>query len=361
MPPISVLIKPSSCLCNMRCKYCFYSDVANTRDVKSFGMMNSATAENIICKALDFADSQPVSFAFQGGEPTLCGLDFFENFIEKVNEFNKKKSKIFYGIQTNGLLIDDQWADFLYRNNFLVGLSLDGDESNNKFRVKENNESTFQDVINAAEILKRHKVEFNILTVLTGNCADNITQIYSFFKEKGFKYLQFIPCLRPFGDKSENEMYMTVSQYENFLKTLFRLYVNDYLNGNYISIRQFDNWAQMFLGNNPEQCGMCGHCSFQFVAEGNGNIYPCDFYCIDKWLLGNINSEDCSFSEFVKDEKMLSFINESINFSEECKSCSYFPLCRGGGCKRNKEDRDYCTAYKNFFEECLPLFNAFRQ
>lgn len=359
MPPVSLLIKPSSSLCNMRCKYCFYSDVSDIRDIKSYGMMSKETADRLITKALAFADSSPVCFAFQGGEPTLSGIDFFKHFVKTVNEKNKKGSKIFYGMQTNGLLIDEKWANFFHDNNFLVGLSLDGNEKFNSFRVDKDEKSTFDRVLKSAQILKDNKVEFNILSVLTGRSAENITEIYSFFKNQGFKYLQFIPCLRPFGDKSENEKYMTVKQYEYFLNTLFKLYAEDYISGNYISIRQFDNWVQMFRGNKPEQCGMLGHCTFQFVAEGNGNIYPCDFYCIDEWLLGNINDDECTFEDMIKSEKMMSFIKESMVVDEKCKRCRYYPLCRCEGCKRNRADRSYCEAYKSFFENNLPLFRAF--
>lgn len=323
MPPVSLLIKPSSSLCNMRCKYCFYSDVSNIRDIKSYGMMCKETADRLITKTLAFADSSPVCFAFQGGEPTLSGIDFFKYFVKTVNEKNKKGSKIFYGMQTNGLLIDEKWAKFFHDNNFLVGLSLDGNEKFNSFRVDKDEKSTFDRVLKSAQILKDNKVEFNILSVLTGHSAENITEIYSFFKNQVFKYLQFIPCLRPFGDKSENEKYMTVKQYEYFLNTLFKLYAEDYISGNYISIRQFDNWVQMFRGNKPEQCGMLGHCTFQFVAEGNGNIYPCDFYCIDEWLLGNINDDECTFEDMIKSKKMMSFIKESMVVDEKCKRCRY--------------------------------------
>ena len=131
------MIKPASALCNMRCKYCFYHDVTDHRDVKSFGLMSEETAENLIKKALEFADGESIAFAFQGGEPTIRGLDFFRFFVKKVAELNTKKSTIYYGLQTNGTLIDSNWANFFNRHNFLIGLSLDGDFNNNSFRIDE--------------------------------------------------------------------------------------------------------------------------------------------------------------------------------------------------------------------------------
>lgn len=359
MPPLSIMIKPASSLCNMRCKYCFYHDVTDHRDIKSFGMMSEETAENLIKKALDFADGESVAFAFQGGEPTLRGLDFFKYFCKKVKELNTKGSQIFYGLQTNGTVIDNLWAEFFRENKFLIGLSLDGDFENNSFRIDDKGNNAFYKIIKAADILTKNKVDFNILTVLTGKCAENIDDILKYFKKRGFKYLQFIPCLRPFGDNSENELYMTPEQYKHFLINGFNFYVKEYVRDNYTSIRYFDNLVHLYLGNPTEQCGMCGHCMHQFVSEGNGNIYPCDFYCTDEWFLGNINEATENFDTLAHSEKATEFLRESLAFDEKCKKCRFFPVCRGGGCKRSREDRDYCESYKGFFEACLPLFRVF--
>ena len=359
MPPLSIMIKPASSLCNMRCEYCFYHNVTELREVSSFGIMTEATADNLIEKALTFANGESVAFAFQGGEPLMAGLPYFEHFAEKVKVSNKLNSQIFFSTQTNGTLVTDEWCEFFHKNNFLVGLSLDGNFEHNKFRVDANGENTFYKILNAAEKLKRHRVEFNILTVLTGYCADHIDEIYKFFREKGFRFLQFIPCLRPFDDKSESELYMTPQQYGDFLVKCFKYYVKDYVRGQYTSVRWFDNIVHQFLGNKTEQCGMCGHCMHQFVAEGNGNIYPCDFYCTDQWLLGNINDENENFDTLAHSEKAIEFLRESLAVPDKCKQCKFYPVCRAGGCKRTRADRDYCESYKKFFSSCLPLFRAF--
>lgn len=358
MPPLSVMIKPASSLCNMRCKYCFYSDVAGTRKNYSFGVMEKETAYNLIVKALDFADGESIAFTFQGGEPLIAGMDFFRFFVKTAKNLNLKNSQIHYSIQTNGTLIDDNFCKFFKENGFLVGLSLDGNYKNNIFRVDDKSVNAYRKIMLAAKKLEKFKVDFNILTVLTGRCADNIEEIYEYFKKEGFGYLQFIPCLRPLGDKTEGEMYMTSKQYENYLIKLFKLYVRDYIGGNYVSIRYFDNIVRLYLDMQTEQCGVCGYCSRQFVVEGNGNVYPCDFYCTDMWLLGNINESD--FMSLAKSEKALRFISESLSVSEKCKKCSVYKLCRAGGCKRNREDADYCQAYKNFYKECCSLFSVFR-
>lgn len=358
MIPLSIMIKPASGSCNLRCKYCFYGDVTGLRETHNFGIMQNATAKRLIASALGFADGGSVAFAFQGGEPLLAGKEYFRFFCDAVKKHNTKKSRIFYSVQTNGLLLDDEWAEFFAKNEFLVGLSLDGDANANRFRVDEKNANAYFRILRGAEYLKKHGVEFNILTVLTGACADNCEKIYRYFRNSGFGYLQFIPCLRPFGDKSEGELYMTPTQYADFLIRIFNLYVKDFVRGKYVSIRFFDNLVRMYLGQPPEQCGMAGHCTHQFVAEANGNIYPCDFYCTDEWLLGNIT--ETPLSALADSAKARDFIKESLAVPEKCRVCRFFPLCRAGGCKRERADRDYCEAYKKFFSACLPLFSLFK-
>lgn len=357
MPALSIMVKPASALCNLRCEYCFYKDVAQSRKCSEHGIMTRDTARALIEKSLSFANGAPVSFTFQGGEPTLAGIDYYKNFVADLKKINKKSSPVYLSIQTNGTLINGEWADFLAKNGFLTGLSLDGDFEANKFRKDENGKNSFYNILKAAETLKRHGAEFNVLAVLTGYSSRRGTEIYKFFKSEGFKNIQFIPCLKPFGFQGESELFMTAKEYADFLTSVFSLYADDYRKGRYISVRQFDNWVRLWLGGAAEQCGMNGFCSRQFVCEGGGNIYPCDFYCTDEYLLGNINElsfEDIAFCNTAK-----SFVSRSAEMPDRCAECEYLKLCRAGGCKRTRQSADYCEAYKKFFKECLPLFEYF--
>ena len=355
MKDVSIMLKPASSACNMRCKYCFYHDVASERDIASFGAMSEDVACAVIDSAFELADGGSVYFAFQGGEPLLRGKDFFRFFFDRVNN-SKGKSAVSLSMQTNGTLIDEEWAQLFKQNDVLVGLSLDGDRNDNSFRMYADFSPAFNDIMRAAELLKGAGVDFNILSVVTGRLADNIERVYAFFKKCGFKFLQFIPCLRPFAG-AEGELYMTQAQYARFLITLFNLYVKDFMRGEYVSIRRFDNWVRLYLGERCEECGVGGFCSHQFVVEGNGNVYPCDFYCLDDLLLGNITQK--SFSEMARSKKAEDFIRSSLFMPQKCRTCPYFFLCRGGGCKRARS-YDYCAAYKAFFSACLPLFALFK-
>ncbi|MEG1608748.1 MAG: SPASM domain-containing protein [Clostridia bacterium] len=329
----------------------------NYPSLRRLWRMTEQTSHNIISKALDFAAGESVYFAFQGGEPLIAGLPYFENFVKVTRELNIRHSVVYFSLQTNGTLVTDEWAKFFKNNNFLIGLSLDGNQNANKFRVDNGLNYTFPQVFACAQLFQRYDVDFNILTVTTGYTAEHITEIYNFFKQNNFRHLQFIPCLRPFGDTQENELFMTPSQYSTFLITLFNLYVKDYVRGDYTSVRMLDNMVNLYLGKAPEQCGVCGHCSHQFVFEGNGNAYPCDFYCSDEWLLGNVNNVD--FEALARCDKATAFIKESFDIPTKCLQCNLLGICRAGGCKRSRQDRDYCQSYTTFFNACLPLFTVF--
>lgn len=354
MKHLSLLIKPASSLCNMRCKYCFYHDISEMRENSSYGIMNAQTADNLIRRAIDFAEKE-VSFIFQGGEPTLAGLDFFQNFINIVKEFNSKGLKINFSIQTNGINIDESFAEFFSKNNFLVGLSLDGTREINDFlRIDSINKGTHGKIISAARLFDKYKIDYNILTVISSYTAKHIEKIYNYYKKCGFRYLQFIPCLDPLDSVSFSSHYsLTPHIYGDFLKTLFQLWYNDLLSGNYISIRYFENLIGLTRCERAEQCGLFGHCSGQFVVEGDGSTFPCDFYCLDTWKTGNIN--DMTFEEISESNNMIRFIETSLVKQEKCNDCKVYYLCRGG-CRREKYINSDGTLGKNIYCEVLYEF-----
>lgn len=345
--PISVMIKPASSNCNLDCKYCFYHSLAQERTEFSKGMMSVDTAHKIIDSALDFANGTEVYFTFQGGEPLLCPLEFYADFVEYAGKQNKKGSKINYCLQTNGTLITEELADFFHKNSFLIGVSLDGDRELNVYRVYYDGRETFDDVMTGIDRLKKHNVTFNILSVLTKNTALNFRKAIKFFKSNNLRYLQFIIGLRPMKSAYDEDMFMSIEDYTYYLTKGFNLYYNSCMRGEYISIRAFDNYISLAKGSNAEQCGMNGFCSTQFVVEGDGSVYPCDFYCTDEWYLGNINKD--SFKHLYNLPKTAEFLKTSFKLDDKCRECEYFYICRGGGCRRNRQDKDYCQAYKEFF------------
>lgn len=359
MQSVSVLLKPVSGTCNMKCDYCFYCDEAKKRARESYGMMSEQTLKNVIRKTMLRAEREAV-YAFQGGEPTLRGISFFERVVELEKQYNRNGIAVHNVLQTNGYLIDEAWCEFLKKNHFLVGLSVDGiKETHDSFRHTTEGEATFERVCHAADLLKRYGVDYNILTVVNKRTASEIAEIYRFYKEKGWQYQQYIVCLEPFGEKrGEMEYALTPEAYGKFLIQLFQLWYEDAKRGEAPFIRQFENYINLLNGYQPEACEQRGICGMQTVVEADGSVYPCDFYVFDEYLLGNFNEN--RLDEIYAAPDLSNFIERSAKIADECGECSYYKLCRGG-CQRNREFdvrrgtyRNYfCAAYKMFFGACL--------
>lgn len=360
MPPIHVLIKPASSNCNLRCRYCFYHDEASKREVRSFGLMSGETLEAIVQKALAYA-SGSCTFGFQGGEPMLAGLDFFQTLITLQKKHNVKNLTINNSIQTNGTMIDDEWAAFFYENHFLVGVSLDGDESlHNLYRRDAEDQGTFRAVMRGIDTLKRNKAEFNILTVVTAQTAKRIREVYSFFMRNGLVYQQYIPCLEPLGEACGKQKYLlTPKLYAMFLRSLFDVWYADRQKGIFVYNRYFENLLFLLSGHYAESCDMNGVCSMQYAIEADGSVFPCDFYMLDSYRIGNIVSD--SLAEIDQNRHDSGFIQQSVRLPDKCASCGWVNLCRGG-CKRHRVSTSiddcglnyYCEAYQEVFPYIVP-------
>lgn len=357
MPPINILIKPASSACNMACSYCFYKDVAEHRTQAFEGMLSLADMERVIEAGMEYAEHL-CSFAFQGGEPTLRGLDFYRQVVELQKKHVRPGVEIHNAIQTNGLLVDEEWAKFFAENHFLVGLSLDGPaELHNLNRLDPAGEGTFNRVLRAARLMEKHGVDFNILCVVTGRNARAVEKIYRFYRKQGFRWLQFIPCIEPMEQqRGEAKYHLSAEGYGAFLIRLFDLWYEDLQRGEYISIRHLDNWLSILLGDRPEACNMAGQCSVQFVIEGDGGVYPCDFYVLDEWRMGTVG--ETPFAEMQQGEAARRFVEASLRVPEPCRTCRWAGLCRNG-CRRDRavlpdgaiDINCYCEAFRMFFAQ----------
>lgn len=357
MPAVNVLIKPASSACNMRCKYCFYEDVAQNRETGFTGLMTEGTLEKVIVSALDYAEGF-CTFSFQGGEPTLSGLAFYETVVALQKKHQKPGVHIQNTIQTNGYCIDESWARFFGEHHFLVGLSMDGPaELHDLNRRDAHGGGTWNHAMRAAKLFDRYLVDYNILCVVTGRGARKIDSIYRFFRKQGYHWLQFIPCLEPFGEERGQEAYgLSTEEYGEFLIRIFDLWYQDLQKGELVSIRHLDNWLSVLLGQRAEACSMTGVCSVQFVIEGDGGVYPCDFYVLDEWRLGTVGEQ--TFAQMEESEVARRFIAGSLHVPEGCRSCELRSICRNG-CRRERTvlpdgtiDQNYfCAAYQRFFSQ----------
>lgn len=338
------MIKPASAACNLRCDYCFYFDEVELRRDGVRPRMERSVVDAIIEKSLK--EAKQCSFIFQGGEPSLVGLPFYEYFVGKVAACKLDDSVVTYAFQTNGMLVDEAWARFFKQHDFLVGISLDGPPRLNDLHRKDpQGNGSGRHVMQGISLLQKEGVSYNILSVVTNELAQNIAMVYPYFSQHGIRYQQYIPCM----DMLERERsFLSPSLYGAFLKELFDLWFNSFESGHPVSIRFFDNLVGMIAGYPPEACDMEGICSIQYVVESNGDVYPCDFYCLDSYRLGSIMED--SFSSLDTKRVEIRFIEDSPNTLDDCASCPWKPLCRGG-CKRYRTGEGYrfCSSMKTFF------------
>lgn len=360
MNAISLLIKPASSLCNLRCKYCFYEDEANNRSQHSMGIMSDALAQKLIAQTFAAIGSEgSVSFTFQGGEPTVAGLPFFRRFVTTVSQQRPKGVQVQFAIQTNGILLDTEWAAFLKENNFLVGLSVDGIRSvHDSLRVDPAGQGTWRRVLQARSLLEKHSIPYNALCVVTGPCAERPEQIYKGMKLLGTRYFQFIACLDPIGQEKGRQLWsLTPEQYGRFLCRIFDLWYGDWVSGNYYSVRLFEDYVHILLGDHASTCATCGKCGSYLVVEADGSVYPCDFFVLDDWRIGTLH--DACVSELIESEKVNSFLRWGTEKPAECASCPYGAICNGG-CKNDWiTDKQgvhnyFCSAFKTLLDYALP-------
>lgn len=352
MKSIYILIKPASSLCQMDCQYCFYKDVAQHRKEYDAKIMQKETVDALIKKVCHYAGKNDfITFGFQGGEPTLAGLDFFQNFCQKVNQTKLQTQKIQYLIQTNAIAINQEWCDLFVKYHFLVGVSLDGYKENHDYFRRIDQKASFSSVIKSINLFKKNKIDFNILTVLTNQLARHPQKVYQFYKKQNFEYIQFIPCLPDFNHGNPHALDSHL--FAEFYKQLFKLWIQDYRSGHYMHITLFEDLIALLHKQAPITCGMLGQCQPNFIIEANGMTYPCDFYALDEYKIGNVLEDD--FQEMAKHKIFLNFSNIVNLKIDICEKCRFSSLCHGN-CRRMRDvyiQNQYC-GYQDLLENLLP-------
>lgn len=362
----SCLIKPASSLCNMRCRYCFYFDEAQSRQVKSYGIMSQKTSENLINQIYAHVKAPAqVHFAFQGGEPTVAGLSYFNHFTAYAREHCPAGVKLAFAIQTNGLVIDEDWCRLFREFDFLVGISMDADrQTHDRNRLDASGKGTYNRIMASIRLMEKTGVAYNVLSVVTKQMARHPAAIFQAYLKNNIAFVQLIPCLSAL-DGSPSPHDLTPEGYAAFMKSFFSLWYEQLVAGNYFSIRQFDNLVAMAQGRRAEQCGMHGFCTPQFIVEADGGVYPCDFYVLDKYLCGNVNEN--TVLEIGQSEGMKRFLQDDVQKNPLCANCPVLGLC-GGGCKRYRsfynQKPGYCP-YQDFLvasqDKILHLAHLYRQ
>ena len=352
----SLLIKPASAVCNVDCSYCFYLD----RDADPYKAlpgrrMTLETLERLVDTYLFY--SYPNSaFAFQGGEPTLAGLPFFEKLVEFQKRYGRSGQAVSNSIQTNGLPIDDAWCRLFKEYHWLVGISMDGpEEMHDLYRIDRQGRGTWRAVMNAIECLKKNGVELNVLCVLSRANVAKPRELYRFFRSLGIDYIQYIPLSEFDGLGQPMPFTITPEEYGRFLCDTFDLWWPDRRR---VHIRYFENIAESLAGQRPGACTMYETCDSYAVVEYNGDVYPCDFFVERDWKLGNVNLD--SWAEIARRQRRRQFAANKAVPHPACQVCEYRSICHGG-CPKHRHDRNrqfgdldyFCAAYKTIFAKSV--------
>jgi uncharacterized protein len=373
-----MLTKPIGPICNLNCKYCFYTEKKMLFTEKNDFRMSDEILEAFISKYISEQEVPEVQFVWQGGEPTLIGLEFFNKVVLLQKKYAKGK-KIINSLQTNGTLLNDEWCKFLKQNNFLVGLSLDGpEEFNDRYRVDANGKPTLSKVINSLSLLKKYKIEFNVLVCVTKEACKEPLEIYNFLKKQGIKFIQFTPIVERIPDEDKaatknklkhatpnsisddkqealvTDFSVKAGEYGDFLIKIFDEWVRNDVGSIYVM--NFEWALEAWLGLPSTVCIFSKQCGKALAIEHNGNIYSCDHYVYPEYYLGNIL--DKSLKEMLESNKQKAFAQSKENsLPQVCKDCEVKFACNGE-CPRHRFVRTYdnkpglsylCTDYKKFF------------
>lgn len=357
MQPFSLLIKPAGPDCNLACPYCFYNSRADMFPPGSH-RMNDDVLEKLIAGYMKLKPPT-ATFAFQGGEPTLMGLDFFKKVVDLQKKNSPPGQIIANALQTNAILLDDQWCQFLSEYKWLVGISLDGPKKyHDHYRRDKSGTGTFDQVIAAIETCRKHKVQFNILTLLNDQNVKYPDELFDFFVSLNIEYLQFVPCVERNPSTNKIAPYsISADDYGNFLCKIFDRWYE--FGPKKISIRLFDSILNYLIHSKHSNCTFNRKCDDYVVIEHNGDLFCCDFFVSDEYKLGNIMEND--IEDLIFGPKKRKFAQQKRDLNNKCLVCTHNSICRGGCLKHRTTATNakfsnpsyFCTAYKQFFDHAL--------
>ncbi len=358
MKTFSLLIKPASADCNLRCEYCFYID--HLEKIKHTPRMSDKVLETMIASYMQTNQNNNYAFGWQGGEPMIMGLGFFQKAVEFQKNYAPPKAVISNGLQTNGTPITDDFTRFFGEYKFLLGVSLDGPAYiHDYYRKTIGKKPTHNLVMRGIERLRQNKVEFNILILINNKNVRKANEIYLYLREQGFYYQQYIPCVE-FNEKNNLESFsITGEEWGAFLCDLFDQWIKEDINK--ISIRLFDSILEYLVYGHYNVCHMGKDCCQYFVIEYDGSIYPCDFFVREDLLLGNILED--KWEDILKSPIYHKFGQKKSNWHLNCDSCPFLNLCHGDcqkfriGSPQNSNILSVlCKGWKKFYTHTLSRF-----
>jgi uncharacterized protein len=356
-----VLAKPTGAICNLDCKYCFFLSKESLYPGSRF-RMSDEVLETYLRQYIQAQRGPEVEVAWQGGEPTLMGLDFFRRSVKLAEQFKRPGQTVRYTMQTNGVLLDDEWCQFFKAHQFLIGLSLDGPQPlHDAYRVDKGGQGSFDKVMRAAHLLQAHQVDVNILTTVHAANADYPLEVYRFLRDEvQAQFIQFIPIVERANQtgfqegSTVTERSVRAEQYGQFLITIFDEWVRQDVGQVFVQL--FDVALGSWLGAPASLCIFAPTCGNALAMEHTGDLYSCDHFVEPNYLLGNI--KDTPMIELVASDKQRQFGRDKKDtLPRYCRECDVRFACHGE-CPKNRfiETPDgepglnyLCAGYKAFF------------
>jgi uncharacterized protein len=360
-PAFHLLAKPTGAVCNLDCKYCFFLSKEKLYPGSRFRMTDELL-KTYIKQLLESHRTPEVAIAWQGGEPTLMGLNFFRRATEYAERYRKPGVKVAYTIQTNGTLLDKEWCEFFREHDFLVGISIDGpEEVHDAYRTDKQGKGTFGQVMRGLRLLQEHGVEYNVLCTVNAANESKPLDVYRFFRdEAGARFIQFIPIVERDNESGFQEggkvtdRSVGPERWGNFLSAVFDEWVRRDVGT--VFVQHFDAALAAWAGYPPGLCVFSPTCGTALTLEHNGDLYSCDHFVEPDHYLGNIT--ETSLIELVASEKQLKFgRDKESTLPQYCRKCPVLFVCHGG-CPKNRfvETPDgepglnyLCESYRAFF------------
>ena len=381
IPAFHVMTKPIGPLCNLDCKYCFYLEKEKLFPANEKFRMSDEVLEAYIRQYIEAQKVPEVSFAWQGGEPTLLGVDFFRKVVALQKKYAGGRA-IHNALQTNGTLLDDEWGEFLAQHKFLVGVSIDGPPKlHDTYRVNKNGRPTYAEVIRGIRLLQKHGVEFNTLTVVNRVNSRKPLEVYRFLKQIGSGFIQLIPLVERLADDEARRLGLDLAtpprvdepdarmpvtdwsvepdQYGKFLTAIFDEWVQRDVGRVFVQL--FDVALGNWFGGQGGLCVFNENCGSALAMEHNGDVYSCDHYVYPRYKLGNLLNADLAAMAASPAQREFGQA-KSATLPAYCRSCEVRFACHGE-CPKHRFLRTpegdpglnyLCRAYKRFFTHVDP-------
>ncbi|MDP4088008.1 MAG: anaerobic sulfatase maturase [Bacillota bacterium] len=326
--PFAVMAKPVGPLCNLECKYCYYLKTGSLNKSEHQSRMSDSMLEMYIRKYIEASPGPIVPFTWHGGEPTLAGLDFYRHAVELQKRYLPEGWSCWNNLQTNGILLDDEWCSFLSKEHFDVGLSIDGTmEMHDRYRKDRSGRGTYGRVVEGVRRLKAHGIQPDLLCTVTYATAEEPAAVYHALRDLDTGWIQFIPIVRRTEDKKVTADSVTGEAYGKFLCEVFDQWIRQDLGR--LDIQLFAEMSLVWSGGNASVCWMAPTCGRVLIVEQDGGVYSCDHYVAPEHRIGDIEASSIStLVDLPQQSRFGSAKRDSLPM--QCRSCSWLEVCNGG-------------------------------